>query len=526
MNAARDEPENLPSDPDALRALVLSMKSERDALVAERDELLQTVERQQHLIRIFNRLRFGRKSERLPEDYRQLGFEDLEQAIFQGQAEAEKRDPALRKQRAAKRRASRGALPAHLPRIEVTLTPDDTACPCCRAQMTMIGEDKSERLDVIPVQYRVIVTRRPKFACRMCEGIVVQEPAPPRLIEGGIPTEGLVSHVAVARYADHQPLFRQSQMMARQDVLLDRSTLASWMGYAAAELAPVVTRLREMVLASGRVFADETTVPVLDPGRGKTKTGYFWAVARDDRAWGGSDPPAVVYTYAPGRAHHYAQALLGGYRGILQCDGYQAYTQLANATGSDPAVTIAFCWSHLRRAFYDLAKGETPIAMETLSRIASLYQIEANIRGESSERRLAVRQAESRPLVDNLHDWFMEQLAKLPGRSPTADAIRYGINHWHGLVRFLEDGRIDLDTNPIERAMRPVKLSRKNSLFAGSDEGGAGWARMASLIETCKLNLVTPQRYLTDVLTRLVNGWPQARIDELMPWNWVPEQVH
>jgi hypothetical protein len=210
MNAARNEPENLPTDPDALRVLVLSMKSERDALVAERDELLQTVERQQHLIRIFNRLRFGRKSESLPEDHRQLGFEDLEQAIFQGQAEAEKRDPALRKQRAAKRRASRGALPAHLPRIEVTLTPDDTACPCCRAQMTLIGEDKSERLDVIPVQYRVIVTRRPKFVCRTCEGIVVQEPAPPRLIEGGIPTEGGVSR----EWGDHAALANRSFWLA------------------------------------------------------------------------------------------------------------------------------------------------------------------------------------------------------------------------------------------------------------------------------------------------------------------------
>jgi len=526
MSTAHNEPENLPTDPDALRALVLSMKAERDALVAERDELLQTVEHQQHLIRIYNRLRFGQKSERLPEDHRQMGFEDLEQAIFQAQAEAEKRDPALRQQRAAKRRASRGALPAHLPRIDVTLTPDDITCPCCRTEMTVIGEDKSERLDVIPIQYRVIVTHRPKFACRTCEGVVVQEPAPPRLIEGGIPTEEMVSHVAVARYADHQPLYRQSQMMARQDVLLDRSTLATWMGYAAAELSPVVTRLREMVLASERVFADETTVPVLDPGRGKTKTGYFWAVARDDRAWGGRDPPAVVYTYAPGRAHHYARALLGDYRGIVQCDGYQAYTNLPNATGSDPTITIAFCWSHLRREFYDLAKARAPIATETLSRIAALYQIEDAIRGNSAEHRRAVRQADSRPLVENLHSWFMEQLAKLPDRSPTADAIRYGINHWHGLVRFLEDGRIDLDTNTIERAMRPVKLSRKNSLFAGSDEGGVGWARMASLIETCKLSQVNPQRYLTDVLTRLVNGWPQSRIDELMPWHWAAEQVH
>ena len=482
---ARDEMANLPTDTDTLRALVLSMMSERDALMSERDELLQQVERQQHLIWKLNRLQFGRKSERLPEDERQLGFEDLEQAVAQVQAEAEKHDPELRKQRAVQRRASRGALPAHLPRIEITMTPDDTACPCCRAAMTMIGEDTSERLDVIPAQYRVIVTRRPKFACRTCEGIIVQEAAPPRLIEGGIPTEALVSHVAVARYPDHLPLYRQAQMMARQGVMLDRSTLASWMGYAAAEVAPVVARLREMVLASVRVFADETVVPVLDPGRGRTNQGYFWAIARDDRAWGGSDPPAVVYTYAPGRGHHHAQALLGGYHGILQCDGYRAYKQLASSAGNDPAVTLAFCWSHLRREFYDLAKAGASIAIEALSRIAALYQIEAKIRGTSAAHRLAVRQAETRPLVDELHAWFTDQLPKLPGRGPTAEAIRYAMNHWHGLERFLEDGRIELDNNTVERAMRPIILSRKNSLFAGCDEGGVRWAALASLIETC-----------------------------------------
>lgn len=526
MTDGRDELKNLPTDADALRALALSMMSERDALVVERDQLLQTVERQQHLIWKLNRLQFGGKSERLPEDQRQLGFEALEQAIAQGQAEAEKRDPVLRKRRAAQRRASRGALPAHLPRIAITLTPADTACPCCQAAMTMIGEDTSERLDVIPAQYRVIVTHRPKFACRVCEGVVVQEAAPPRLIEGGIPTEALVSHVAVARYADHQPLHRQSQMMARQGVMLDRSTLASWMGYAGAEVAPVVARLREIVLASGRVFADETVVPVLDPGRGRTKKGYFWAVARDDRGWGGSDPPAVVYTYAPGRGHHHAQALLGDYRGIVQCDGYGAYKQLASPARNDPAVTLAFCWSHLRREFYDLAKFGAPIATETLSRIAALYQIEAKIRGTSAEHRLAVRQAESRPLVEDLHSWLTGYLPKLPGRSPTADAIRYAKNHWQGLERFLEDGRIELDTNPIERTLRPVALSRKNSLFAGSDEGGENWAAVASLVETCKLNDVNPQTYFTDLLTRLVNSWPQARIDELMPWHWATTQIH
>ena len=328
----------------------------------------------------------------------------------------------------------------------------------------------------------------------------------------------------VARYADHLPLYRQAQMMERQGVILERSTLSFWMGYAAAEVAPVVARLREMMLASTRLFADGTVVPVLDPGRGRTKQGYFWAVARDDRPWAGSQPPAVVYSYAPGRGHIHANTLLGGYRGILQCDGYAAYKKLGGSKSVDPSITLAFCWSHVRRGFYDLAKAKAPIAMEALQRIAALYAIEARVRGKTAADRLALRKVESRPLVDELRGWFEAQLAKLPARSPTADAIRYALNHWDGLHKFLEDGRIELDSNSVERAMRPVCLSRKNSLFAGSDEGGSNWACLASLIETCKLNGVNPQAYFTDLLTRLVNGWPQKRIDELMPWNWALQQ--
>jgi len=293
----------LPNEVAALRALVLATIAERDAAVSERDTLLTQNDRLRHLLLKLTRMQFGAKSERMPEEQMQLGLEALEQAIAQGEAAAERREPGLRKENAAKRRASRGALPAHLPRIEVTLLPDDTACPCCRTPMTMIGEDTSERLDVIPVQYRVIVTKRPKYACRSCVGTVVQAPAPVRLIEGGIPTEALVAQVAVGRFADHQPLYRQAQMMARQGVVLDRSTLSFWIGYAAVEIAPVVVRLREIMLGSTRIFADETVVPVLDPGRGRTKQGYFWAIGRDDRPWCGSEPPAVVYSYAPGRGH-------------------------------------------------------------------------------------------------------------------------------------------------------------------------------------------------------------------------------
>ena len=523
MHTVPDAMQSLPESVEALRALVLATVAERDAAVIERDTLLVQNDRLRHLLLKLTRMQFGARSERLPEEQLQLGLEALEQAIAKGDAEAEKQNPELRKHNAAKRRASRGALPAHLPRIEVTLAPEDTACPCCRTAMTVIGEDTSERLDVIPAQFRVIVTRRPKLACRACPGTVVQAPAPARLIEGGLPTEALVAHVLVARYADHLPLYRQAQILARQGVILERSTLSFWMGYAAAEVAPVVARLREILLGSTRIFADETIVPVLDPGRGRTKQGYFWAIARDDRPWGGSQPPAVVYSYAPGRGHIHANTLLGGYRGILQCDGYAAYKKLGGSKSADPPVTLAFCWSHVRRGFYDLAKTKAPIATEALKRIGALYGIEARIRGNSAAERLAVRQAESKPLVADLRVWFEVQIAKLPARGPTAEAIRYALNHWDGLERFLEDGRIELDTNSVERAMRPVALSRKNSLFAGSDEGGENWACLASLVETCKLNGVNPQAYFTDLLTRLVNGWPQKSIDELMPWHWAPK---
>ncbi len=524
MESPRTNLPTLPDDAAALRALLLATLGERDAAVGERDILQAQNDRLRHLLLKLTRMQFGAKSERLPEEQLQLGLEALEQAIAQGDAQAEQRDPELRKDKAAKRRASRGALPAHLPRIEVRLTPEDTACPCCRTAMVVIGEDTSERLDVIPAQFRVVVTRRPKLACRTCPGTMAQAPAPPRLIEGGLPTEAMVAHVLVARYADHLPLYRQAQILERQGVVVERSTLSFWMGYAAAEVAPLVARLREMMLASTRIFADETVVPVLDPGRGRTKQGYFWAIARDDRPWAGSQPPAVVYSYAPGRGQIHANALLGSYRGILQCDGYAAYKKFAGSKSADPAITLAFCWSHVRRGFYDLAKAKAPIAMETLRRIAALYEVEARVRGKSAADRLVVRHIESRPLITELRVWFEAQLAKLPARGPTAEAIRYALNHWDGLQRFLEDGRVELDNNSVERAMRPVALSRKNSLFADSDEGGENWACLASLIETCKLNGVNPQAYFTDLLTRLVNGWPQKRIDELMPWNWAPKQ--
>ena len=521
MRADGDQINVLPEDPALLQALLLAAWSERDNVVAERDALAEQNERLQHLLLKLKRLKFGAKSERLPEEQLQLALGDIETAVAQLEAQREKRDPARKRDGIAKRRASRGVLPAHLPRVEVTLPPEDTNCPCCRAAMREIGHDESQRLNVIAAQYRVIVTRRPKFVCQACDGVVTQAPAPARLIEGGIPTEALVANVMVSRFADHLPLYRQAQIMARQGVLIDRATLAFWVGYGAAEIMPVVRRLKEIVLSSTRIFADETTMKVLDPGRSRTKQGYFWVAARDDRACGCADPPAVIYQYATGRAKRHADALLGGYHGIVQCDGYNAYKQLAGPARDGSPVTLAFCWSHVRRGFYDFVKdGTSPIATEALARIAVLYRIEAEIRGMDPAQRLAKRQELSRPLVEDLRHWFEAQLKTLPARGPLAEMIRYPLNHWVGLEQFLVDGRIEIDNNTVERCIRPITLSRKNSLFAGSDEGAENWAAVASLIETCKLNSVNPQTYFTDLLTRLVNGWPQARIDELMPWCW------
>jgi hypothetical protein len=298
--------------------------------------------------------------------------------------------------------------------------------------------------------------------------------------------------------------------------------LAFWVGYAAAELMPLWRHLREILLGAPRLFVDETRAPVLDPGRGRTKTGYFWSIARDDSAWrGGTGPPAVVYTYAPGRGAEHAMTLLAGYRGIVQCDGYAAYKQVARRGRAGNGVTLAFCWAHWRRRFYEIAKaGSAPIAEEALRRIAGLYKIEAQIRGNSAEKRRAVRQAASKPVVEDLKAWLAAQLARASTKSAIAMAIRYGLNHWDGLTRFVEDGRIEIDSNTVERSIRPIALNRKNALFAGHDTGAENWACLASLIETCKLNGVDPQAYLTGVLTKLVNLWPASRLDELMPWAW------
>lgn len=529
--------DTLPDDVETLRAMLAQSRVEasRSAELERRNAELEAANAQldkqvtwlaaltaklQAQLKYLKRLKHGKASEKLAPEQLALALEDVEQTIAQLQAEHAKADPGEKARSARERRASRPSLPDHLPRVEVVIEPDSTACPCCAGAMHQIGEDSSSRLDKIPAQFRVLVTRRPKYACRSCEGQVVQAPAPARLIEGGLPTEALVADVLVAKHADHTPIYRQVQAWARQGVVIDRSVPTSWAGAAGAELTPVWKQMRGELLARDLLFVDETYAKILDPGRGCTKTGYFWTVASDQRGWNGPAPPGVVYTYFPTRAQSACRQLLEGYEGLIQVDGYGAYKAIARERPSELA--LAHCWSHVRRSFFDL-QDEGPVAREILQRISRLYAIEARIRGSSAAERLDIRSEHSRQMVDDLHAWAQEELEGLWPKARTAEALRYMFNHWDGLIRFLDDGRIELDTNPVERAMRPIALSRKNSLFAGSDGGAQNWAVIASLIESCKLNGVNPQAYLTDVLTKLVNLWPNNRIAELTPWAWAAQ---
>ena len=490
----------LPDDPDLLKAMLLTERAESERL--------------RQIIRELQRHRFGRRAESLPEEQLQLGLEEAEQIEAAGQAQTEAREPDGRKAGAV-RRANRGALPAHLPRIETVVDVDSTICPGCGCSLHRIGEDVAERLDIVPAQFRVLVVRRPKYACRGCEDVVVQAPAPARLIEGGLPTEATVAQVLVSKYADHLPLYRQAQIYARQGVKLDRSTLADWVGRAAFLLRPVWERLLDKLRTSAKLFADETTAPVLDPGRGRTKTGQLFAYARDDRPWGGTDPPIVAYVYAPDRKAARPIAHLAGFHGLLQVDGYAGYKALAERG----EVRLAFCWAHVRRHFYELARGGmAPIASEALTRIAALYRIEDEIRSRAADERRTIRQQRTRPLIEALQPWLREKLSLISQKTKLADAIRYALSRWTGLSLFLEDGRIEIDNNVVERAIRPLALNRKNALFAGSDGGAEHWAVIASLIETCKLLGIEPHGYLTDVITRIVNGHRQTRLDDLVPW--------
>lgn len=380
--------------------------------------------------------------------------------------------------------------------------------------------------NVVPAQFRVIVTHRPKYACRACTDGVVQAPAPERLIKGGLPTEAMVAHVLVAKYAWHLPLYRQAQMLLAQGIDIKRSVLAFWVGYAAAELRPLWLRLRETILTASKIAVDETTAPVLDPGRGRTKKGFFWAISRDDRRGAGRPACSGLHSCARSRRRPRAQAArrVSRHHAMRRLYRLQDHCRHRARRGDHARLLLG---SSARRRFFDVVQdGPAPIASEALERIAALYAIEKATRGRSADERRAVRQKRSKPQVEALKIWFEQQLTRVSGKATIAEHIRYALNHWNGLTRFLDDGRIELDNDIVERSIRPLILNRKNALFAGHDEGAENWACIASLIETCKLCGVEPQTYLTDVLTRLVNLWPASRLDELMPWAWIAERAN
>jgi transposase len=502
------------------------LASERSALAAENAELKAINTRLEQLVREFRRARFGPRSEKLDADQQQLAFEDIEIAIAEVRESVARRTAARQEPNAERPQRRSRALPKELPRVERVIELASIACPCGCGHMVKIGEDRTERLDVIPAQLQVIVTIRPRYACPKGRAGVSQAPAPAYLIEAGLPTEALIAQVIVSKYSEHLPLYRQAQVFARHGVPIERSTLADWVGRAAFHLAPIVDRMLELLKRSDKLFMDETTAPVLDPGRGKTKTGYLWALARDDRPFGGADPPGVVFRYAPGRAGLHAEEMLAGFDGVLQVDGFAGYNRLqrVDRQGGSP-LRLAYCWSHGRREVIKaISEAGSPIGEEILQRIAALYAIEKQIRGSSPARRRAVRQERAKPLVAELEVFIRTQRERLSPKSNMGQALAYLANHWEGLCLYLDDGRVEMDNNPVENLIRPLALNRKNSLFAGHDEGGQNWARLASLIATCKLNGIEPFAYIKTILEALAAGHRNADIDLLLPWNFrVPQ---
>jgi transposase len=502
----------LPTDVDALHRLVRDLVAQAADEQAKLERSLAEVERLRSIVHHLQRAQFGRRSERLDADQLALGLEDLDVDIARVQAplaspvDEDAPDPPSRPR----------SLPKSLAREDITCDVADTTCPCCGGALHAIGESVSEMLDFVPARLRVLRIRRPKYGCRTC-GTIHQAPAPERPIAKGLASPSLLAHVLVSKYCDHTPLYRQSQIFARHGVELDRSTLANWVGGACWWLEPLQARLAAHVFGSTKVFADDVPIPVLDPGRGRTKTGRLWVYTREDRPWAGPDPPAAVYFYSPDRKAERPAAHLEGFRGVLQVDGYAGFERLT-ARGD---IVLAACWAHTRRKFYEVHEATgSPIAAGALRRIAELYAIEASIRGRTAQQRQQARHLRTRPLIDVMKPWLQTELARIPGRGALAEAIRYALARWDELSRFLDDGRIDLDNNPVERAIRPIALGRKNHLFAGSDGGGVRWATVCSLVATAKLNDVEPFGYLKDVLERMTNGHPISRLDDLLPWNW------
>jgi transposase len=454
---------------------------------------------------------FGSKSEKVLRQIEQL---ELQLEELQAASAIEERAATAASDRPVAAKPFRRPLPEHLPREIHTHMPDHDACPDCGGRLRELGEDVAEMLEYVRACFKVIRHVRPKLSCDGCDRIV-QAPAPSRPIDRGLAGPGLLAHVLVAKYADHQPLYRQSEIYAREGVDLDRSTLAGWVGATSELLAPLVEAVRQHVMSASKLHADDTPVPVLAPGNGKTKTGRLWTYVRDDRPCGDATAPAVWFAYSPDRKGEHPQQHLKSYRGTLQADAYAGFQHLYEGG----RVVEAACWAHARRKFHEIHIAHaSPTTTEAIERIAALYAIEAEIRGSTPEIRKAIRQARARPLLDSLHSWLEATLAKLSRKSDTAAAIRYALSRWRALTRYVDDGQLEIDNNAAERALRVVALGRKNYLFAGSNAGGERAAAIYSLLGSAKLNGLDPEIYLHHVLERIADH-PINRIAELLPWN-------
>jgi transposase len=472
------------------------------------------------------RARFGRSSEKLDRliEQLELTITDLEEEEAQADVQqTQDRSSVTPPTLAGKTKPALGRkpLPDHLPSETIT-HPPVCSCPNCGGTVfSKIGTDEREVLEYVPSHFKRVVHLRPKMSCRACETIV-QAPMPSLPIERGRPGPNLLAHVLVSKYCDHLPLHRQSDIYAREGIDLDRSTLAGWVGAMAALLKILSDRIGAHVRAGETVHADDTPVPVLDPGRGKTKTGRLWTVVRDERPWGSTAPPAAFYAYSPDRKGERAHQLLSDCRGFLHADAYAGFDKLyeGDELTGQARLTQVTCWAHARRDLYnEFLRNRSPAAERALNLISQLFAIEAEVNGSDPQMRLATRQAKSVPVLDTLKRHLDATLARISGKSEFAKAIRYITSRWQAFTVYATDGRLEMSNNAAERAIRPLALGRKNYLFSGSDAGGERAAVIYTIVETCKMGGINPHAYLADIINRIADH-PANRIDELLPWNW------